>query len=118
MGTKDFTEDNHGSRLDGARACLETLRGLESAAVAAGHPDTTWEEHWEAKRAAADTLIRASGVTSPYLAGFLAVLAEHVDFCTTMGTPNLAAGGWMPSAAMNAVEFGVYRRAVEADASA
>jgi len=114
MATKQYTEEDRAEGLAGARACLAALRAIEGVSRALDRPDTAIEEYQQAKKVAADMLLRAVGETSPHTAGFLTALAEYVDFVNLMGTPNLASGGWVPDAAMTGREFAAHRMALEA----
>lgn len=107
------------TRLEGAKAALMALLQLKVAAAEESEQlDLEWDDYWQARRAAADAVVRASGVTSPFLAGFIAALAEHVDFCNTTGLPNLSGEGWRPLAAMTGGEFAACRRTHETEAAA
>ena len=92
MRKEHCTEENRAEEIEGAQACLAALRAIEGVSRALDRPDTAIEEYQQAKKVAANVMLRAVGVISPHTAGFLTALAEYVDFCNSMGVPNLANG--------------------------
>lgn len=99
----------------GADACMAALLDMSSVAEMANNPDGwTWQQHWRTQQATFDILLKASGVESPYLKGFISTLAEFVNLTHTSGEPNLDAGGWKPLASMTDQEVATYRKKAEA----
>lgn len=99
----------------GALACMDALRDMETVADLTNTPELTMEQHWQVNQATVDILLRAAGATSPYLSGFLSALAAYAHLNNTSGVPNLDAGGWAPKAAMTEAEFAEYRQKMERD---
>ena len=93
--------------INGAQRSVLALRAIEALAESDNNPDVTWAQSFESDRAAADLLIRASGVESEYMQGFMAVIAEYLRMCNTGGVPNLNV--WKPVATMTPAELADYR---------
>lgn len=91
--------------IKGAERCMAALRAMESV-VAAGGPE--WKDVWASEKIASDVLITASGVDTPFLRGFVSVLAEYVNMCNSCGAPDLLV--WKPDAALTEEELQASRQ--------
>lgn len=104
----------------GALAALEALRKAESL-VEVYHASSDGEEtpqkalHGDVhhRQRIANTFIKAAGEMSPHAEGFIAALAEYVDFGFRVGEANLAI--WKPESAMTAGEIKQGRAEILAD---
>lgn len=86
-----FNNKNNSSR-QGAEACLKAIRIMESLSEL---PDSDY--HRERERMVS-TLTTAAGPMSPFMAGFIATLAEYIDLnlaCNPKPSMN-----WRPKAVM------------------
>ena len=107
------------STRDGAKSCLAALRAIEKMADVENHislrtePGQIWEQDLKGLQAMTDLLLRTSGITSPYVAGFLSVIAGYVRMCSTAGIPNLEPGTWVPYAAMTDAQLAESKQSFE-----
>lgn len=97
--------------INGAQRSVLALKAIEAIAESDNNPDATWVQSFESDRAASELLIRASGVESDYMRGFMAVIAEYLRMCNTGGVPNLDV--WKPAATMTPAELADYRSSMQ-----
>jgi hypothetical protein len=96
---------NNSSR-EGAEACLKAIKIMESLSEL---PDSDY--HGERVRMVS-TLTTAAGPMTPFLAGFIATLAEYIDL--SLGCNPRVPANWRPEAAMAPEEIEARRGMTEA----
>ena len=88
---------NNNSSREGAEACLKAIRKMESMSEL---PDSDY--HGERVRMVS-TLTTAAGPMTPFMAGFVATLAEYIDL--SLGCNPKAIANWQPEAIMTPEEI-------------
>lgn len=86
---------------EGAEACLNALRAME--VIASG----TGRAYYTERELMVSTLINAAEPLSPYMMGFIAVLAEYIDL--NLGSGAKPAHHWTPEAVMSDEEVEISR---------
>lgn len=89
--------NNKTDAIAGAQAGLNALRAME-AIVADGSRD-----YYAERELMVSTLMNAAGTLSPYMRGFIAVLAEYIDLQLGLGAK--PAHHWTPEAVMSQTEI-------------
>ncbi|HYD33287.1 MAG TPA: hypothetical protein VEA39_01855 [Methylophilaceae bacterium] len=97
---------NNNSSRDGAEACLKAIKKMERMSEL---PDSDY--HGERVRMVS-TLTTAAGPLTPYLAGFIATLAEYIDL--NLGSNPKVLANWRPEAVMTEHEIESRRALAEA----
>lgn len=98
--------------IDGAKVCIAALQTIEKIQEVYGKSEFCgYDGYFEMEKVAADFLVLASGVKSPYLVGFIATLSEYITCSNSAGVPDL--NKWTPMAAMTEDEFSLYRKECE-----
>jgi len=98
-------KNKNNSSRDGAEACLKAIRKMECMSEL---PDSDFEGE---RVRMVSTLTTAAGPLTPYLAGFIATLAEYIDL--NLGS-NPKAGNWRPEAVMTSEEIETRRALTKA----
>lgn len=93
--------NNNNSSREGAEACLKAIRKMESLSEL---PDSDY--HGERVRMVS-TLTTAAGPMTPFMAGFIATLAEYIDL--SLGCNPSMGTNWRPEAAMTPEEIEAHR---------
>jgi hypothetical protein len=99
-------KNNNNSSREGAEACLKAIRKME---YMSGLPDSEYDGE---RVRMVSTLTTAAGPLSPYLAGFIATLAEYIDL--NLGCNPGVAANWRPEAAMTSEEVETRRALTKA----
>lgn len=102
---------------------LAALQAIQKAETLAGEYESTSdmeETPWKALHGGIDhrqrvvaNFLEAAGELPPYAQGFVATLAEYIDFGMRIGEPDLA--NWKPEAVMTAEEIEKSRAEALAD---
>lgn len=94
----------------GAQACLDALRMMEAIANENGR------DYYAERELMASTLINAAEPLSPFMTGFIAVLAEYIDLNLSCGAK--LAHSWTPEATLSEDELETHRQQSYATVSA
>ncbi|HEX5539345.1 MAG TPA: hypothetical protein VFX01_06115 [Methylophilaceae bacterium] len=94
----------------GARACLDALRMMETIA------NENSPDYYAERELMASVLIKAAQPSSPFMTGFIAVLAEYIDLNLSCGAK--LAQTWTPEATLSEDEREMSRQQSYAAVSA
>lgn len=110
----------HRNERTGAMAAIQAIQEVERMAEeyegSSGGDNTPQESlqgDIEHRQRVVSVVLHAAGELPPHACGFVAALAEYIDFGLRIGEPNLTA--WRPDAAMTAKEINQSRAETLAD---
>ena len=107
MAAKNLTRNNTQHQA-GALAALEALRKADKAIEFEQNADMSLADCFAYRDATIANMVKASGVTDPHTAGFIACLAEAL--CSTMGGAIPDAATWTPDATKTPAELKAKRQ--------
>jgi|GEM_PF-5620067 len=97
---------NNNSSRDGAEACLKAIKKMECMSEL---PDSDYDGE---RVRMVSTLTTAAGPLTPFMAGFIATLAEYIDL--NLGSNPGVVANWRPEAVMSSEEIETRRALAKA----
>lgn len=111
---EEIINEDRAEIIRGANRAMSAVRAIEAIIQANEYGGSKWEDTWAAEESAANLLVRYSCTDTPFLRGFIGVLADYVSLCSGAGVPNLEV--WKPDAAMTYDEIKAHRDELTAEA--